>query len=163
MARNDIKIVDTAGLNVVPSREWLAEAAATAMLAGEPVKAKTAGSKYAIPLADAEPVIGTTTAVLGIAASDSTATASADGKLSVYLPLPGVTFSAKAKTASAADTQAEIDALVGKRVLLDLTGSTYTVDTAAADNAANDILIVGGDFATSSIYFQFRGSGTILN
>ena len=100
MAKNDVKIVDFAGHNVVPTVTWQTEAAATAIYAGEPVKLKAAGSPYAIPLADAEPVVGTTTVVLGIAASDSTQTASADGTVEVYLPLPGVVYEANAKTST---------------------------------------------------------------
>lgn len=163
MAFNDIRLADGDGGTQVPTRVWQAEAAATAMLAGEPVKAKVAGSKYAIPLADAEPVIGTTTAVIGICKSASTQTASADGVVEVFEPNEGVLYSARAKSAAAADTQAEIDALVGKRVVLDLTAGVYTVDTAAADAATNGILIMGGDFTHSTIFFFIRSSGTILN
>lgn len=163
MALGNINIQDPAGLNVVPTFRINTEAAATAIYAGEPVKAKVAGSNYVIPLADAEPVIGTTTAVWGIAQCNSTQTATADGYVDVYFPVPGIVYSAAAKSAAAADTQAEIDALKGKRVVLDLTGGVYTVDTAAADGATNGILIVGGDYNTSTIYFQIRSSGTILN
>ena len=162
MAFNDIRLADENGGDV-PTRVWQAEAAATAILAGEPVKAKIAGSRYAIPLADAEPVIGATTAVMGIAKSASTQTATADGIVEVFEPKEGVLYSARAKTAALADTQAEIDALVGKRVVLDFTAGSYTVDTAAADAATNGILIVGGDFTHSTIFFFIRTSATILN
>jgi len=59
-------------------------------------------------------------------------------------------------------TQAEIDALIGKRVVLDLTAGKYTVDTAAADGATNGIVIVGGDYTQSSINFTIQNAGTIL-
>lgn len=156
MAKNDITIIDQAGHNVVPTRRWQTEAAATAILAGEPVKLKASGSPYVIPLADGEPVIATTTAVIGIAASASTHTASADGYVDVYIPLPGVIYKAKAKTASTADTQSEINALCGDNVVLDLTSSTYTVDAAAGDGATKGVRIVGGDPNGSYIYFEFR-------
>lgn len=157
MAIANIRIVNAGGSWVVPTLKFLGEAAATAMYAGEPVKAKAAGSKYAIPLADAEPVIGTTTRVLGIAATSSTQTASADGEVYVYdANDTQIVYAAKAKSSAAADTQAEIDALIGKRVLLDLTSSTYTVDTATADGNTNGVIIVGGNPDTSEIYFQFR-------
>lgn len=163
MALNDVKIYDVAGLTAVPTLTFLGEAAATVINAGEPCKAKVGGSKYAIPLADAEPIIGTTTAVFGIAQSTSTQTASADGSLSVYMPINGVQYSAKAKSAAAVDTEAEILALIGKRSVFDLTASVYTIDTAAADGATNGLVITGGSFLTGDVYFLIRSSGTILN
>lgn len=157
MAIANIRIVNNGGSQVAPTIKMLGEAAATDIYAGEPVKVKSAGSKYAIPLADAEPVIGTTTRVIGIAATNSTQTASADGEVYVYdANNSGIVYAAKAKSSTAADTQAEIDALIGKRVLLDLTSSVYTVDTAASDAAANGVLIVGGNADTQEIYFQLR-------
>ena len=69
MALNDVRIQDSAGHNVVPTYYWQQQANDTAINAGEPCKAKAAGSKYAVALATGEPVIGTTTAFVGIAAS----------------------------------------------------------------------------------------------
>lgn len=158
MSKADISIVDSGGKNVTPVITCNTEANATAINVGEPVKFKTAGSKYVIPVADAEPVIGTTTAVVGIAASDSTHTASADGTVQVYLVDSSTVLRAKAKSAAAADTDAEVIALKGKRVPFDLTSSVYTVDTAATDGATNGLLIVGGDSSTSSIDFVIRPS-----
>lgn len=163
MAFNDIRLLDAANAVTAGELTFLAEANTTVMLVGEPIKVKTAGSKYAIPLADAEPVIGTTTAVVGIVSGKSTQTASADGVVQALIPASGIVYAAKAKSATAADTEAEILALIGKRVLLDLTSSVYTVDTAASDNANNGILIVGGDAAKSEIFFMIRSSATILN
>lgn len=156
MARNDVKIHDTGGFNVVPSRVYQTEAGATAILAGEPVKLKSAGSPYVIPLADNEPVIGTTTQVIGIAAGDSTHTASADGTVAVYRAVTGVVYKAKATTAANVDTASELNALVGDRVLFDLISSTYTVDENAGDTATSGIQIVGGNADTQEIYFEIR-------
>lgn len=162
MSRGDIKFQDKPYMTV-PAVRWQTEAAATAIYAGEPVKLKAAGSPYVIPVADGEPVIGTTTAVIGIAATDSTHTASADGFVMVYLPLPGIVYRARAKTTSTVDTQAEINALCGDRVVFDLTSSVYTVDAAAGDGATNGIYIVGGNPDTYEVYFTMRTSGTQLN
>jgi len=156
MAKNDITIIDQAGYNVIPTRRWQTEAAATAILAGEPVKLKALGSPYVIPVADTEPIIGTTSPIIGIAASASTQTASADGYVDVYIPLPGVIYKAKAKTASTADTQSEINALCGDHVVFDLTTGVYTVDAAAGDGNTKGIQIVGGDPNGSYIYFTIR-------
>jgi hypothetical protein len=161
MAKADISFKDQV-YNSVPTMTWQTEANATAIYAGEPTKVKSAGSKYVIPLADGDGVIGTTVAVTGIAKSDSTHTASADGSVDVYMPLPGIIYACKAKSSTAADTQSEIDALKGKRVVVDLTSSSYTIDTAASDHANNAFLIVGGDPARSVIYFQLRTNITIF-
>lgn len=154
MAKNNIKFKD-AGVTL-KTEKWQTEANATAILAGEPVKLKAAGSPYVIPLADGEPVIGTTTRVVGIAASNSTQTASADGSVLVYVLEPGMTLKAKAKTSASVDTQSEINALCGDNKVLDLTSSVYTVDEAAANAATNGIVIIGGDPVTKELYFQFR-------
>lgn len=156
MAKNDIRIKDAAAAASLPVWTFQTEAGATAILAGEPVKLKSTGSQYVIPLADGEPVIGTTTQVMGVAKSDSTHTASVDGTIDVYMPLPGVVYAAKAKTAADVDTQSELNALVNDRVVLDLTSSSYTVDASAADGATKGIQIVGGDPARSVVYFTIR-------
>ncbi|MFA6295525.1 MAG: hypothetical protein WC666_03860 [Candidatus Paceibacterota bacterium] len=158
MAKNDIKIKDS--YMTVPVVKWQTEAAATAILAGEPVKLKAAGSPYVIPLADNEPAIGTTTQLVGIAASDSTQTASADGSVMVYMPIPGVVYACKATTTSNIDTQAKLDALCGDNVLFDFGSSTYTVDENAGNAGVNGIQIVGGDYAKGVVYFTIRTSAT---
>lgn len=156
MAKGDIFIYDTGGLNVVPTKKMQTEANATAIKAGEPVKLKSAGSPYVIPLATGEPVIGTTTQVMGVAAEDSVHTATADGYMDVYIPVPGVVYAAKATTEANVDTQSEIDALVNDRVALDLADSTYTVDENQGDGATLGLQIVGGDADRGLIYFTIR-------
>lgn len=96
----------------------------------------------------------------GIAKSVSTDTASVAGEVYTWLPLPGILYSAKAKSAAAADTQAEIDALMGKRVNFDLTASVWTVDTAAANAATNAVIIMGGEYQTSTVFFFVGVNGT---
>lgn len=163
MALGNISIVDNGGLQTCPVRRYHTEAAATTINAGEPVKLKAAGSGYVIPLADAEPVIGTTTAVVGIASTTSTHTASADGFVDVYVPREGVVYRAKAKTAADIDTAAELLAKTNDRVIFDLTSGVYTVDTGAADGATNGITIVGGNITEGTVDFIIRGSGTLLD
>src|ERR1041385_5082343 len=141
---------DVAGLSALPTMRWLTAAGTTVINAGEPVCQTAAGSKYAIAAGDGTPVIGTDI-VLGIAATTSTQTASADGEVYVYIPMPGVTFAGQAKLATAVDTQAEIDALTGKRVVWDLTAGVYTIDSAAGDSSTNGIFIEGGIPSTSTL------------
>lgn len=134
------------------------EAGATAILAGEPVKLKAAGSPYVIPLANNEPVIGTTTQVCGVAASASTQTASADGTINVYVPDADTEWETSPTTPANADTEAEIKALEGDRVLLQLTGTQYTLDENGGDTATSGVQITGGDAVRGKIYFKFRPS-----
>lgn len=163
MAKGDIQIVDTGGLNCVPTVKWQTEAGATDIKAGEFVKLKSAGSPYVIPWADADITPGTDTIFVGLAASDSTHTASADGSINVYIPYPWLTYEAKAKTAASVDTQSEIDALCGDRKIIDLTSSTYTVDEAAADSANNALLIVGGDPLRRTLRFMVRPWANVVD
>lgn len=152
MARGDIKIVRGRG----PAVEWQTEANSTAIYAGEPVKLKAAGSPYAIACVDADLTIGTDPVFLGIAVSDSTHTASADGVVRVAMIRAETVLEAKAKTSSTADTQSEINALCGDRVVIDLTSSTYTLDAAAGDGANNAFYIIGGDPTRATLQFTCR-------
>jgi len=162
MAKNDFKIKDVAGANVLPTILCQTEVGATAILAGEPVKFKALGSQYVIPLADADGVIGTMVPIVGIAASDSTQTASANGTVEVYIPVPGTVYEVKAKTASTVDTQAEINALVNDRAIIDLTSSVYTIDATGTDVVTAPFLIVGGNLDNRSLYVMIRTGATAL-
>lgn len=113
-----------------------------------------------VPMVDAD---GTTSQrFTGIAKNTSTDTASVAGVVTIWLPLPGYVYACKAKTASTADTAAEVQALFGKRVIFDLTSSLWSIDNAAADAAANMVTIVGGDFQTSTLYFVYKNTGTLI-
>lgn len=162
MATGDITIFNQGGHNVVPTLTWQTEAAATDILAGEPVKLKAAGSPYVIPLADGDLTIGTDTAMIGIAAGPSDHTASADGTVDVYMPSPGSVWQMKATTFANVDTEAEILALQGDRVTMDLATGVYTLDENAGDGAANAFYIVGGDPNKGVLYFTIRTDATYL-
>lgn len=164
MARNDIKVITpTSQLIEV---KWLVAAGASAFYRGEPtIMSSTTGTTDGLVkvAADADPTTAANHRFAGVAKSDSTQTASVAGSAQVWLPLPGVVYAAKAKTATAADTQAEIDALKGARVILDLTSTTWSVDTGATDAAANGIIIIGGDPNTSTVHFVVSPGVTIFN
>lgn len=99
----------------------------------------------------------------GLAKNTSTDTASVAGLVTLWLPLPGLVYAAKSKTASNSNTAAKIQALFGKRVVFDLTASVWSVDDGAADAVANCVVITGGDFNTSTLWFVYRNTGTMLN
>lgn len=139
----------------------------TTIVAGSPTSA--------VDAAAASPYLGTVQAMsdgngttsqrfTGIAKNDSTDTASAAGVVTLFLPLPGLVYQGKAKTASTADTQAEVDALSGKRVVFDLAASTtWTIDAAAADAVVNCVVIIGGNYRTQQLQFWYSSKGTILD
>lgn len=131
--------------------------------AGTPTKsadATTAATGAVVPMVDGD---GTTSQnFTGIAKNTSTDTASANGAVTLWLPLPGYVYAAKAKTASTADTAAEVQALFRKRVVFDLTSSTWSVDAAAADAAANMVTIIGGDYQTQTLWFTYKITGTCI-
>lgn len=113
-----------------------------------------------VPMVDTDGTIAQN--FTGIAKDDSTDTAAAAGSVTLWLPLPGYVYAAKAKTASTADTQAEITALFRKRVIFDLTTALWTVDAAATDALVNCVTIVGGDYLTQTLYFTYKNGGTMI-
>jgi len=130
---------------------------------GTPTKsadATTAATGAVVPMVDGD---GTTSQnFTGIAKNTSTDTASANGVVTLWLPLPGYVYACKAKTASTADTAAEVQALFRKRVVFDLTSVTWSVDAAAADAAANMVTIIGGDYQTQTLWFTYKSTGTCI-
>ena len=90
----------------------------------------------------------------GLGKSVSTDTAAAAGTVELYLPLPGLIYVGSPKVAAAANTEAEILALCGKRIVLDLTSADWTVDTAAVDGIGNSVVIVGGNANEDKVYFS---------
>lgn len=131
------------------SRLYNVAANATAINPGEPVVrslgATTVTRMYgASTSGNTIPAVGTDY-VVGIAQTTSTQTASAAGTVLV-LPLnSSTTFLANPKDTTSWDTQAEYDALVGKRVLVDLASGAYTV--LASDSANNGLIVMPLDIS----------------
>lgn len=137
-------------------------ASSTLINAGEPVT-MVAGATAVIPGATNlitvpsafVPYSVTGTGLVGIAETTSTNTASAAGSVNVMLARSTTTFLIKANDATAVNTQAKYDALVGHRVLIDLTAGSYTMLT--SDSALNGCIIVELDIAKypGMIAFKF--------
>lgn len=124
---------------------------------GTPTKMSTA---KAAPMVDGD---GTTSqSFTGLAKDNSTETSSTAGTVQLWAPIPGIVYRAVAKTASLANTQALIDALIFKRVVYDLTAAIWSVDSAAADATTNSVVIVGGLPRTSELLFCYAVSGTVF-
>lgn len=93
----------------------------------------------------AQPAAGTDY-VVGIAQTTSNQTATATGTVEVFPTNNGTTWLVTPNSAAAFDTQAEYDALVGDRVLIDYTSGAYTV--LATDSATNGLVIQPLNIAT---------------
>ncbi len=126
------------------SRVYNVAAAATAINPGEPVVRglgdTTVTRLYGTGTTGTNaPVVGTDY-VCGIAVTAGTQTAAAAGVVTVFPLNSGITYLVAPKTAASWDTQSEYDALVGKRVLIDLASGAYTL--LATDSANNGLVVV---------------------
>ena len=162
MAKNDVTIVDNGGYLNLPVRTFKVQdrtsSSDTQIYAGEPVKILAGeGGNYAGHLATGDPEIGTDI-VIGIAKSDSTETASADGEVDVYMPLPGVVYRAKATTSTNLAT-----GILNDCVTFDLTDTTYTVDeNEGSDENVHGLRILGYDSTAGTVDFTINPRCTIL-
>lgn len=156
--RADIKVVTQID-PIFSASVVVASGGANTIHAGEPTKQTTVGEAAIMVDGDGS----TSQKFTGIAKSESTDTVAAAGAVLLWLPLPGIIYSAKAKSATAADTQAEVNALFGKRVVFDLTASVWTIDTAAANAATNGVVIVGGEYQTNTVYFIMSPQVTMFD
>jgi hypothetical protein len=164
----DISIYRSGGL-LFTATAAVASGTTASINSGEPTKPSGATGSVTgtvVALADGDPTtVGTATNAhfAGLAKSVSTETASAAGNVTLWAPMPGILYAAKAKSAAAVDTAAEIIALLNKRVVLDLTASTFTVDTAATDAITNGVIIYGGDPQSNLVYFSISPMVTVMS
>lgn len=149
----------------IPTGAIVAAGAVSTIASGTPTKAADAVNANpwtgaVVPMVDAD---GTTAQrFTGIAKSTSTDTVAAAGSVDLWLPYPGLLYSGVAKLNTTFDTQAEVDAAFGKGVFFDLTTAVWTVDVAASASQVNCVIIVGGDYRTNEVYFNYKASGTFL-
>lgn len=154
------------GLNQTWEATWVVASGAAATIgSGSPTKCTTADASIAgavVPMVDGD---GSVTAMrfTGMAKTISTDTAAAAGVVDTYYPVPGLVYRGNALAPTGVDTQGEINALMGKRVVFDLTGTTWTVDAAAADALVNCVCIVGGLPNSSEVLFVYSPKGTICD
>ena len=169
MTLNDIRIHEHPfgyGLTGLWLRDDRDTSSEIAVRAGEPLKVGATAGQFCVRMVDADTTIGTDQPTVGVAAAPSTETASVDGNVEYFLPLPGVIYEIKALTASLADTEAKINLLRGEYHILDLSATTasgvYSLDTAAGTGASNAFLITGGDPVRSVLYIMFRSDSTVF-
>lgn len=130
-------------------------AAGTPILSGEPVQILSVGSIAVIPSRTSTPVVSVSAGVeglfVGIATTNSTNTTAVAGTVNVLPVNSGRTYLGNPTTAASWDTQAEYDALVGKRVLIQNNaefGYAYAANTnagtysvLASDSASNGVSV----------------------
>lgn len=160
MALGDIKVLRPAQFGDTGSKQFAVAASSTTIKPGEPV-AKALGGYVVTPMATNKPEVGTDY-LAGIAMTESTNTASAAGVVDVMPLVPGVVYIMSPNVAATWDTQAEYDALVGDRVLIDLTSSSYTI--LAADSVNNGCVIEPLDVKKypGKVAFSFRNGVNYL-
>lgn len=159
MATGDILIVEPKNISVQTFQ--VAAGAASSIQPGEPVVA-TPGTATVALAADATPSVGTDY-LIGIAANDSTDTVGAAGTVDVYVLRGGEVLSMKAKVAANADTLAEIKAIANDFLLMDLTSTNWTLDTAAGHAIAGGLIATGeGEPENSRVYVRVRAAATFV-
>jgi len=166
MAKNDVKIVSQGGADSVVTRTYRVDDRTTSGLTvtikpGEPVKQSADGGNFVIPILTGDPEIGTDM-MIGIAASESTETSTADGTVEVHMVIPGVTvMRAKATTAANIDTDDKLEALLNDCVTFDDTALTYTVDEDEGnDNNGHGLIIIGGDIEAGTLDFVLKSGAS---
>jgi cellobiose-specific phosphotransferase system component IIB len=173
----DIQIYDDGVFGNTGVRTYAVASGTTAnkINAGEPVF-MALDQIYVTALATGYPTSASqATTILGIAATTSTDTASAAGKVDVLLIDPNATYICKGVdttygyvAATGVVTQATYDALVGQQVYFTLTGTaaaktaTYTVAAAAGTQADNGLVVEPLDIVKhpGMVRFSFRPTCT---
>ena len=137
MAKGDLIPFENESMSMGGTLKFAVASGTTASInAGEPVQ-KAAGAAYAAQAATNFPT--TTLRQVGVAMSNSNETATAVGTVDVLVSRPGQLWLIAPKVAATWNTQAKYNALVGSRVLIDYTASTFTI--LAADGASNGCIV----------------------
>ncbi len=153
MASGDIVLLNQS-LATGGKRYNVASGTTASINPGEPVT-RALGGIVVSAMATNKPVVATDF-LAGIALTTSNETASAAGYVMVQDLLPGQVWLISPKVAATWDTQSEYDALVGKRVLIDLTTGSYTL--LAADGATSGCVVEWLDVSKhpGKVAFSFR-------
>ncbi len=161
MAKGDIKVHQSGPFGTIGSKKVNVASGATTINSGEPVIRALGAAVGTVMLTDS-PVVGTTF-LEGISTSESTQTASLAGTVDVQPVMPGVIYLIAPTVAATWDTQAEYDALVGDRVLIDLTTGTYTI--LAVDGATSGCVVEPLDISIhpGKVAFSFRDGTRVLS
>lgn len=159
----DIQIFTEGAFGYPGDNPFAVAASSTLINAGEPVAITLGNStgNVVTPAATNTPVVGTNY-MAGIAGTTSTNTASLAGGVYVTQLSTQISYLIAPKVAATWDTQAEYDALVGARVLFDLTAGVYTI--LAADGSTNGLVVLPLDVRKypGKVRFAIRGGVSFL-
>ena len=164
MSINDVTIIETGGISATTSRTFRVQDRTTSGLTatikpGEPIK--LAGN-YVTLIATGDPEVGTDRMV-GIAATESTETASADGFVDVKMIVPNSTvMRCKVTTPGNMDTDAELLAILNDSVTFDVTSGVFTVDENEGDDPdVHGLIILDGDIVNGTVDFILKEGASI--
>jgi len=171
MAIGDFTLLSSEGAMSGRGARLYNVAAGTPILAGEPVQHAAVGDVAVQPSHTSTPVVGTSGVeglFVGIAATNSTNSTTVAGTVNVIPVDSHQTWLVNPAVAASFDTQAEYDALVGKRVLIqngaeklayvaNSNAGTYSV--LASDSAANGVVIMAMNVKDNpgKVAVAFRG------
>ena len=144
MAKGDIQPYESAGSAKMGGAlpYYIASGTVASINAGEPVQ-KLAGTAGVTALLTNSPT--TTNRIVGVSTSASSETASVSGLVQVVPADPNAQWLIAPKVPTTWNTQAKYNALVGSRVLIDLTTGVYTL--LATDGAGNGCIVEYLDIA----------------
>lgn len=159
MSLGDFTVRDQSSMTGRGSNRYNVAAQATVINAGEPV-ARALGATSVTACATNAGQVGTDY-IVGIAQTTSNQTSGASGVAGFVDVLPlnnGTIYIGSPTVAATWNTQAKYDALVGKRVLIDLTSSVYTV--LASDSSGNGLVVMPLSVAKypGKVAFAFRAA-----
>jgi hypothetical protein len=161
MAINDVIAYNEPPFGSIGTRKYAVGASATIIYPGE-IVVRALGGYVVTQMATNKPVVGSDY-VVGIAASVSTNTAAAAGYVEVTPMVPGQVWLANPAVAATWNTQSEYDALVGDRVIFNLTSGVFTI--LAADGATYGCVIMPLDVDEypGKVAFSFRNDVSHLH
>lgn len=143
MAKGDIQPMESATFSNGSGLPYVVASGTTASInAGEPVQ-KLAGAAGVTPLLTNSPT--TTNRIVGVSTSASNETASVSGLVTVIPANDTQIWMIAPKVLTTWNTQAKYNALIGSRVLIDLTAGVYTI--LAVDGASNGCIVEYLDIA----------------
>jgi len=159
--RKDIELLSSKNGTGYPGTKRVNVAASATLFYPGDIIGGSLGDVAGSLMATNKPVVATDY-ILGIAATASTNTASTAGYVEVVPVDSSDVWLISPNVAATWDTQAEYDALVGKRVLIDLTSLKYTI--LAADGATNGCVIQPLDISKypGKVAFSFRAGVSFL-
>lgn len=165
MARGDVRVVGGLSGGVF---NWSVDDRTTSTTVaviqpGEPVHAAGTGNNFVEPIENGEPVQAQSTRMIGLAASVSTETSSADGYVDVEHIVPMSTvLECRVTTAANVNTRSEWDDLQGDTVTFDAAALTasrdttpFTVDEDEGDDPNDHGLVLIGWDINRPAFIQF--------